>query len=336
MRMDVWMCVCADDASPGNHLRLLEHYQMSWWEKERGKETVRRGDICVRESEPKRERELLLHILTQARSDWDTYPRDVSSAVLSSSLWKNPLTGNPAAAVAKTNHLNSVTHLLRSAEAVTCFQTNQGHSVLLWVKNPAVSCVPFYKSTHSTRDCNTPKRPNSWRDDINLQRNNAFIFMMNLVKLSNNYLKVLKNACTKHQFTHILTQLSKQALWWQGGSECPGGASPSTLLPQAAVVFLLQPSNRWSKQPFANTTESHAIIMIGHSLFCFGSYFPIGLARGSTDCCDCSDFDLLWRSQQEGEENRHLEHQKGIFSEMQRWDEEWCFPLLFFRLMACK
>lgn len=71
------------------------------------------------------------------------------------------------------------------------------------------------------------------------------------------------------------------------------GASPSTALPQAAVVFLLQPSNRWSKQPFANTTKSHTIIMIGHSLFCFGSYFPIGLARGNPDCCDCSDCALL-------------------------------------------
>ncbi len=105
----------------------------------------------------------------------------------------------------------------------------------------------------------------------------------------------------------ILTQLSKQALGSQGGLVCPGGASLSTVLPQAAVVFLLQPSNRWSKQPLANTTESHTIIMIGHSLFCFGSYFPIGLARGSTDCCDCSDSDLLWQSQQEGEKNRDLE-----------------------------
>lgn len=123
------VCVCRDDASPGNHLRLLEHYQMSWWGKERGKEKVRRGDICVCvcvcERQTASQRELLLHILTQARSDWDTYPRDVHSAVLSSSVWKNPLTGNPAAAVAKTNHLNSVTQPLRSAEAVTCLQTHQ-------------------------------------------------------------------------------------------------------------------------------------------------------------------------------------------------------------------
>lgn len=97
---------------------------------EKGK--VKRGDIflcvcvCVRQSEPKRERELLLHFLTQARSDCDTYPRDVSSAVLSGSVTgeKNPLTGNLAA---QTHHLNSVTHLLRSA--VTCLQTRQALSV---------------------------------------------------------------------------------------------------------------------------------------------------------------------------------------------------------------
>lgn len=97
------------------------------------------------EREPKRERELLLHILTQARSDSDAYPRDVSGAVLSSSLWKNSLTGNPAAAVTKTNHLNSVTHPLRSAEAVTCLHTHQALSVYLWVKNHAVTFVPFNK-----------------------------------------------------------------------------------------------------------------------------------------------------------------------------------------------
>lgn len=121
------ICMRRDDASPGNYLRLLEHYQMSWCE---GGKKGKWGEEIF-ESQPKRERELFLHILTQARSDWDTSPRDVSSVVLSSSLWKKiPLSGNPtAAAAAETNHLNSVTHLLRSAEPVTCFQTYKGLSV---------------------------------------------------------------------------------------------------------------------------------------------------------------------------------------------------------------
>lgn len=129
----------------------------------------------------------------------------------------------------------------------------------------------------------------------------------------------------------ILTQLFKQPIGPQGGLVCPGGARPSTVLPQAAVVFLLQPSNRWSKQPFANTTESHTIIMIGHSLFCFGSYFPIGLARGSTDCCDCCDSDGHSRT---GEKNRDLEpriRNIQLDAEMKNGTS-----LCFFRLMVCK
>lgn len=112
--------------------------------------------------------------------------------------------------------------------------------------------------------------------------------------------------------------------------------SPSTVLPQDVVVFLLQPFNRWSKQTFPNTTKLHAVVMTGRAIFCFGSYFPMRLARGNTDCCDCSDCALFWWSQQGGggwglEKNSDLEdRKKKIFSWMQGLDKEWCFPQIFF------
>ena len=76
-------------------------------------------------SEPKRERELFLQLLTQTRSNWETHSGDVGSVALPSFLWgekkkKNPLTSNPSP---QTNHVTSVTHLLRSAEAAVQLRT---------------------------------------------------------------------------------------------------------------------------------------------------------------------------------------------------------------------
>lgn len=78
--------VCSDDASPGNHLRLLEQYQMSWWVNERGQ-----WDEQISARASRRE----LHILTQARSDWDTHPWDVSGAVNHVNAKNQPLGPSP-------------------------------------------------------------------------------------------------------------------------------------------------------------------------------------------------------------------------------------------------
>lgn len=276
-------CVCAygDDVSRGNHLRLLEHYQMSWWGNKREKRESEKS-VCERMSQRQKEnccytsqhRPALIETPTQGR-------------VLSSSLWKNTLAGNPAA---KTNHLDSVTNVPRSAEAVTRLQVL---SVWLKVKNHAVSCLPFHKSTDS-ENREYPER------QLTQKPSNIHHWSIKTIRI---YTVLFLWAHT-HSHTCI-----RKLTGWQGGLVCSGGTSPSTLLPQTAVVFLFQPSNRWSKQPFANATKSHSIIMIGHSLFCFGSYFPSGLARENTDCCDCSVSDLLWRSQQEGEKNTDMESQ---------------------------
>lgn len=122
----------------------------------REREGKRESEKRRYQSEPKTEREPLLHILTQARSHSDTYPRDVSSIVLCGK--KNPLTGYPAAA--KTHHLNSVTHLLRSA--VTCLQTRRALSVYLRVINHRL--CNFLRKAHRGIYA---LRSNSWRDDTN-------------------------------------------------------------------------------------------------------------------------------------------------------------------------
>lgn len=153
--MGIRTCVCVrarDDGSPGNHLRPSEHYQMSWWGKERGKEKARRGDIRVSQRQKENRCYTFWH-----RPDPIQTPTQGMLAV-SFFLEKNPLTGYPAAA--KTHHLNSVTHLLRSA--VTCLQTRRALSVYLRVINHQL--CNFLRKAHRGIYA---LRSNSWRDDTN-------------------------------------------------------------------------------------------------------------------------------------------------------------------------
>lgn len=153
--MGIRTCVCARKRwriswEPFETVRALSDELM------REREGKRESEKRRYQSEPKTEREPLLHILTQARSHSDAYPRDVSSIVLCGK--KNPLTGYPAAA--KTHHLNSVTHLLRSA--VTCLQTRRALSVYLRVINHQL--CNFLRKAHRGIYA---LRSNSWRDDTN-------------------------------------------------------------------------------------------------------------------------------------------------------------------------
>lgn len=101
------MCVCVQrwciSWEPFETVTALSDELMG--ERERKRESEKRRYLCVWEKVS--QRELLLHFLTQARSDWDTYPRDVSSAVLSSSSREKKILW-PVTLLLKLNHLNSV------------------------------------------------------------------------------------------------------------------------------------------------------------------------------------------------------------------------------------